>query len=171
MSDLQRSIDDVIESVRSAKDSGRSCALLVGAGCSVTAGIPAGRGFVERIQKDHRRDYQRADPKSYAQCMAQLAPAERRELIAGLVDKAQINWAHLAIAQLLKNGYVDRILTTKFDMLVARACALVGKFPATYDFAASQAIRTADLPNEAVIHLHGDMVNCCGLAMFRRPVA
>jgi hypothetical protein len=69
--------------------------------------------------------------------MAELAPDECKELIAEYIDKASINWAHMAIAQLVKEGYVKRILTTNFDPLVVKACATVGVFPAVYDLAAS----------------------------------
>jgi hypothetical protein len=57
--------------------------------------------------------------------MAALDRGVRRDLIAGYIDKAKINWAHLALAQLIENGFVDRVLTTNFDPLVSRACALV----------------------------------------------
>jgi NAD-dependent SIR2 family protein deacetylase len=87
--------------------------------------------------------------------MAELSDAERRDLISDYVDRATINWAHLAIAQLMKDGFVDRVFTTNFDPLVLRACALLGVFPAVYDFAASQRFKPAYLPEKAVFHLHG----------------
>ncbi len=87
--------------------------------------------------------------------MAELAVSERRDLIADYVGKARINWAHIAIAQLMKAGFVDRVLTTNFDLLVVRACALLGQFPAVYDFAASQLYKAADIPDQAVFYLHG----------------
>lgn len=55
--------------------------------------------------------------------MNELALSERRDLIARYVDTAKINWAHICIAQLMKYGYVDRVLTTNFDSLIVRACA------------------------------------------------
>jgi hypothetical protein len=39
--------------------------------------------------------------------------------------------------------------------LVVRACALLGLFPAVYDFAASQLYRPEDIQGNAVIYLHG----------------
>ena len=87
--------------------------------------------------------------------MAELSLGERRDLIATYVDKARINWAHIAIAQLMKAGFVDRVLTTNFDLLFVRACALLGQFPAVYDFAASQLFKAADIPDQAVFYLHG----------------
>ena len=150
-----RNVDDVVEAVRRAKDSGTTCAVLIGAGCSKSAGIPLAREFVNIIERKWPRDFARAEEKTYPHCMGQLAPAERRSLIAQYVDAAKINWAHLALAQLIKEGWVDRVLTTNFDPLVLRACALVGVFPAVYDFAASQQFKPAFTPKKAVFHLHG----------------
>lgn len=87
--------------------------------------------------------------------MAELTLSERRDLIAQYVDEARINWAHLCIALLIQAGYVDRVLTTNFDLLVARACAMLGVFPAIYDFATSQLLKKADIPDQAVFYLHG----------------
>ena len=87
--------------------------------------------------------------------MAQLSPSQQRDLIGEYVDQAQVNWAHIAIAQLMKYGHVDRILTTNFDPLVVRACALVGEFPAVYDLAASQLFHPEKVPGKAVFYLHG----------------
>ena len=148
-------MDDVVETVKNAKERGKKCTLLIGAGCSITAGIPTAKGFVEIIEKDYTRAFKRARTKTYAHCMAELSLGERRDLIASFVDKARINWAHIAIAQLMKTGYVDRVLTTNFDLLFVRACALLGRFPAVYDFAASQLFKAADIPDQAVFYLHG----------------
>src|SRR3989304_1706041 len=152
---MEHNMDDVVETVKKAKDRGKKCTLLIGAGCSVTAGIPSARGFVEIIEKEYTRAFKRAKTKTYAHCMAELAVSERRDLIAAYVDKARINWAHIAIAQLMKAGFVDRVLTTNFDLLVVRACALLGQFPAVYDVAASQLFKAADIPDQAVFYLHG----------------
>ena len=129
--------------------------LLVGAGCSVSAGIPAAGGVVAEVQRDHPRAYTQAEERSYPQVMAQLSPAERRDLLARFIDDASVNWAHVCVAQLMKEGYVDRILTTNFDPLIIRACAMLGLFPAVYDFAASQRFSTADIPDQAAVFLHG----------------
>ena len=150
-----RSIDEIKETLEFAKSRGRGCALLIGAGCSFKAGIPTAAGFVEIIQDKHKLAYQRAPEKTYPKCMGELLLSERRDLIAWYVDRAQINWAHLCIALLMEAGYVDRVLTTNFDLLVARACAMLGVFPAIYDFATSQLLKKADIPDKAVFYLHG----------------
>jgi tetratricopeptide (TPR) repeat protein len=152
---MTRTIDDLVETLRKAKDRGRKCTLLIGAGCSVKAGIPTAAGFVDIIRSEYPQAYNRAGEKSYPASMSQLALSERRDLIARYVDKAKINWAHIAIAQLMKSGYVDRVLTTNFDSLIVRACALLGLFPAAYDFAVSQVLKPGDLPDMAIFYLHG----------------
>ena len=150
-----RTIDEIRETLENAKSRGRGCALLIGAGCSVKAGIPVASDFVNKIRETYKLAYARAPEKTYAKCMSQLLLAERRDLIAKYVDAARVNWAHLCIALLMKEGYVDRVLTTNFDLLVVRACAMLGVFPAVYDFASSQLLQRADIPDEAVFYLHG----------------
>ena len=152
---MNRLLDDVVETLQKAKAGHRKCTLLIGAGCSVKAGIPTAAEFVEIIRTEFPNAYKRAATKTYPSCMSELAVGERRELIARYVDSAKLNWAHIAIAQLMKAGYIDRVLTTNFDLLVVRACALLGEFPAIYDFAASQLFQGADIPDQAVFYLHG----------------
>jgi hypothetical protein len=57
---MYRGIDDVVEAVRNAKRHKKSCALLIGAGCSVSAGIPLASGFIEVIKKDWLNAFERA---------------------------------------------------------------------------------------------------------------
>ena len=87
--------------------------------------------------------------------MAALDRGVRRDLIGAYIDKAKINWAHIALAQLIDRGYVDRVLTTNFDPLISRACALVNSFPAVYDFAASRIFNPDQVSEMAIFHLHG----------------
>ena len=150
-----REIEDIVETLKNAKERGKKCSVLIGAGCSVTAGIPAARGFVNIIKERYPRDYERADEKTYPKCMAQLSIDEQRSLLVEYVDEAKVNWGHIALAQLMKEGYVDRVLTTNFDPLIMRACSLVGLYPATYDLAVSQHFEPDKVPDRAIFHLHG----------------
>lgn len=150
-----RTIEEVAETLQNAKVRGRGCSLLIGAGCSAKAGIPTAPGLIQVIEERYPRAFQRAEKKTYPGCMSELLLSERRDLIAEYVDKAKINWAHVCIALLIQTGFVDRVLTTNFDLLVVRACALLGEFPAIYDFAASQLFKAPDIPDKAVVYLHG----------------
>ncbi len=86
---MTRTIDDLVETLRNAKDRGRKCTLLIGAGCSVKAGIPTAAGFVDIIRNEYPQAYGRARGKSYPACMNELALSERRDLIARYVDTAK----------------------------------------------------------------------------------
>lgn len=130
--------------------------LLAGAGCSYQAGIPLARGFVDDIKARCPEEYGRAAEKTYPICMGELSASDRHDLISEYIDKAKINWAHISIAQLMRAGYVDRVLTTNFDPLVTRACALLNFYPAVYDMAVVRRGFVADyVRDQAVFHLHG----------------
>ncbi|MEG3618654.1 SIR2 family protein [Magnetovibrio sp. PR-2] len=151
----QCTLDHLIEDLADNHKNEYSTALLIGAGCSKSAGIPLAQGFIDEIKADYRKDYDRAKEKTYAHCMGALCPADRHALISKYIDNAEINPAHIAIAQLMKEEYVDRVLTTNFDPLVIRACSLAHFFPAVYDMAASPKFSGSMVRNKAVFHLHG----------------
>jgi tetratricopeptide (TPR) repeat protein len=149
---VERDIDAVVDTLRNTD---RGCALLIGAGVSAKAGIPLANGFVGHIEECFPSAYQRASKKLYPHCMAELTRGERHGLIKTAVDNARVNWAHIALAQLIKTARISRVLTVNFDPLVMRACALVGVYPAIYDFAASDDFKPAFVPDPAIFHLHG----------------
>ncbi len=174
-------IDDIIVILKRVRDEDKKCALMIGAGCSVKAGVPTAAGFIEEIEKRYGHEYTRACKEArekaepdkrdkalpdYFTCMNELSVADGRALIAEFIDKAKLNWAHICIAQLIKEGYVDRVLTTNFDLLIQRACALLGVFPAVYDFTAmSTQFRESFVHDKAIYHLHGQRT---GFALLNR---
>ena len=152
---MRRTMDEVLESLRHARERKTRISVLIGAGCSVTAGIPLASGFVKEIEKEYPHAYARADKKTYPALMGALTRGERRDLIFKYIDDAKINWAHIALAQLVGAGVIERILTVNFDPLVIRACALVGIYPAVYDFGASQRFTPGAVVDPSVFYLHG----------------
>jgi tetratricopeptide (TPR) repeat protein len=152
--DKERGVADVAETLRNARRRHRGCTLLVGAGCSVSAGIPTARDMATEAETLYSRACSRVQDKDYPHIMAALSPDERHEIVARYVDSAKVNWAHLCIAQLVGEGYVDRILTTNFDPLVIRAAALLGPLPAVYDLASSR-IDAERIQSPALVYLHG----------------
>jgi hypothetical protein len=140
-------------------------ALLWGAGCSFQAGIPLARGVINEISKQYPTAYNRAKAKvpaagleelpDYAGVIAELSAGERRDLIRRLVAPAKINWSHLLLAELMSRQYVQRIFTTNFDPLIARACALLNVNVAIYDLAASPSYIDEAVVDPAVFYLHG----------------
>lgn len=148
----ERDIESVIETIRNTRN---GCALLIGAGVSVKAGIPLAAGFVDRIRQKFPAACRRAKKQTYPHCMAQLTQAERHDFISVAVSQAKVNWAHVALAQLIREGHITRVLTTNFDPLVMRACALAGVYPAIYDLAASSDFKPSFVSEPAIFHLHG----------------
>jgi tetratricopeptide (TPR) repeat protein len=150
---IERTIEDIAEALLGVAP--RRCSVLLGAGCSISAGIPSAADIVRQMKVQFPAAYRRAASHDYPDCMAALDRGVRRDLIGAYVDKAKINWAHIALAQLIDGGYVDRVLTTNFDPLISRACALVNSFPAVYDFAASRIFNPDQVSEKAIFHLHG----------------
>ncbi len=134
------------------------CTLLIGAGCSVKAGIPVAGGkggFIEILKKRFESSCNKPGVETYQECLKQLPVGMRRQILGEYIGKAKINWAHICIAQLIKNGFVDMVLTTNFDPLVIKACALAREFPAVYDFAVPQKFESSFLAEKSVFYLHG----------------
>lgn len=171
---VQDAIERIAAAVRSASYRKEKCTLLIGAGCSITAGIKSAPGIVADIRESRgktdrtdlsyyydkalerakQRDHRLVQP-TYGDCMSILPPGPQRELLRGYIDRAKLNWAHVGIGALVSAGYVDRILTTNFDPLIARGCAVFHEFPAVYDLTMSPKLKLEDLADKAVFHLHG----------------
>ena len=145
----------IAEQLRSAKGKGYSTALLLGAGMSFSAGIPLANGILAEVKRQFPHLASTCGKETYPAYMNLLAPAQRRQLIGSLVDNAKINLAHLYLGTLVKEKYIDRILTTNFDPLVVRSLALFNLYPAVYDFAASQAFIPGEVAPLSVFYLHG----------------
>jgi len=119
--------------------------LLVGAGCSASAGVPLAAALLKRLQE------RSPDVGSYREGITALSADERQAFLDPYLDSAKVNPAHLAIAQLLHEGVVRHVFTTNFDMLLPRACALLGEFPAI----SSVLPEPQELPDKALLYLHG----------------
>jgi len=105
---VTRTLTDIAEDLRKGLDGQRKCTLLIGAGCSKTAGIPLAADIVRDIKTRFPRVYERALTRaqkrtqsamlaSYGDCMAELDPGPQRDLIRGYIDKARLNWAHVGM--------------------------------------------------------------------------
>lgn len=165
---MARGLKDIVDALRRGQQYERGCTLLIGAGCSKTAKIPLAGEIVDHIRNSglydrvyelalERAKHERPDAvvPTYGHCMEEMDRGDQRDLIRGYIRNARMNWAHAGIAALVKHGYVDRILTTNFDPLIARACAIFNEIPAVYDLTMSTMRRFDDLPDKAIFHLHG----------------
>ena len=83
MSEFQKNIDNIVDTINLAKRINVCCGLLIGAGCSAKAGIPTASGFVDifRNTAEYLPFYNKAKDKTYVGCMKELSLAEQKELI------------------------------------------------------------------------------------------
>jgi tetratricopeptide (TPR) repeat protein len=151
--------NDVLELAGAIRRAPEKVAFLTGAGCSLSAGIPLAKALVEEIRGKYPGEVERLvkpeQRRDYGACMGALAIDERKALLAPYLAKPKINWAHIALASLIRDGFVRRVLTFNFDSVLARACGLLGQYPATYDFGVSPSDQTDYLADSCVVHLHG----------------
>lgn len=153
-------IKHLAEEMEHAKDSERPFALLTGAGCSISAGIPSAKSLVKEINetskfKNRLRNLKNEDCDDYGLCMRKLPKNMRKELLTPYLEQAKINWAHIAIASMMKEGFIERALTFNFDNILNRANGLCGQYPAIYDYVTGASDSTDHIVSPCIIHLHG----------------
>ncbi len=132
-----------------------SCVLLIGAGCSISAGIPLASEMVKTIKEENPNLFKEFPSDNYQKCMSQLLPVEQRLFIKKVLKDRKVNWAHIVMGQLMQHDYVDRVLTINFDNLILRAAMLAGFIPAVYDLASTHTLDTRYIADKAVFYLHG----------------
>ena len=133
--------------------------LFIGAGVSKTGNIPLANEITQFILKEYpthpRIKRLKSKNPTYYELMECLQPFERDNILKGYIDKAKINVSHIYIAQLIKYGFLDYILTVNFDNLLLRALALFNEFPSTYDMAILNELTTTTFKEKSVVYLHG----------------
>ena len=157
----EANIEDIAYLIYSAKENNLPKPIVfLGAGASVTGGIPLASAIVKDIERKYPRNpkirkLSAANKKDYASMMECLLPAERNRLLKEYIDQAKINVTHIYLAHLITQGYIDFVLTVNFDNLMLRALALFNYFPPTYDLAVLKALTTTSLHEKSVVYLHG----------------
>ena len=151
----EATIEALADLMRSQKDLGFSTCVLLGAGVSVSAGIPDASGIVHELKRRFPGLLRSAKQQSYADSMESLSVGVRRQLIRTYIARAKLNTAHLCLAALVKEGYVDRVLTTNFDPLIEKSLALQGCRPTVYDFASAHEFVAEAVPSRSLFYLHG----------------
>ncbi len=152
------SAKDIAQLMKGAKERGKPFVFFTGAGCSISANIPLASDLVKQIHLRYETQIKLLSDEhkqDYGMCMSKLDKDERRDLINPYIEKAQINWAHIALAAMLQSGFVTRVLTFNFDNVLARACGLLGIYPATYDFTSADLSLHKLIVDPAIVHLHG----------------
>lgn len=141
------------------KQSGdKDIVLLLGAGISVTAGIPTSTGIINDLQNSPQfPTVTHDDPITYYSLMNKLSSVERRNIFSRYTDKANVNVSNLIAARLLHKEKISHILTTNFDNLLTRAASLnINSLP-VYDATFTTLQEGFKLVNNSIIYLHGQV--------------
>ena len=69
---IERTIEDIAEALGPHGAAPRRCSVLLGAGCSISAGIPSASEIVRQIKFKFPAAYARAASHDYPDCMAAL---------------------------------------------------------------------------------------------------
>jgi tetratricopeptide (TPR) repeat protein len=149
------SLSDVAQAIKHKKQQ-TNVVFIVGAGISVTAGVPTTASILTllRVRFSHI-DFDAVREPNYGKYMAKLTEEERRDFLGEVIDGAKINFAHLYLGNLVKNQISDTILTPNFDPLIEQSLYRFNLFPAIYDFALSQKFQYSKSVKPCVIHLNG----------------
>ena len=132
--------------------------LIIGAGASISGGIPSANKLVDVIHGDFSHclsGFSKEELADYGKVMGALSPGDRKSLIQPLLEGSKINWGHIALACIIRHVTVKRVLTFNFDLLLERASALLGMHLPVYDFGVSPTKDIAALASPAIFHLHG----------------
>ena len=88
---------------------------MTGAGCSVTAGIPLAKKIVEELNEKFSlelKSLSAEERKDYGKCMECIEVSKRRIYLKKYINEAKINWVHIALSCLIKEGYI-RVMPRK----------------------------------------------------------
>lgn len=154
-------IKRIARHMRQLKEDGKSTVLLVGAGISVTAGVPLAGKMIEELKADEKYNYQldgldnKDASNEYNAIMRELTSSQRQEYIRHYIDTARINLTHLYIGSLIKEGLVDCVLTTNFDPLLVKTMGLFNHHTYVYDLANAKRYTTSSIMHPNIFYLHG----------------
>ena len=179
-------IVDQLRLARAAPDGQQGGAMvLLGAGCSVSAGIPLGRELAsdvlcflayqmsnqEQIFDDGNNALKYLQDKkfprlgsctiddAYGAAFSHLSPVRQQEFVGKAIQRGmdKINWTHLALGELVKERFIHTILTTNFDQLALKGLSLAGVNPVVADSTESLTRINGRPRYPQLVHLHGSM--------------
>ncbi|SHF01244.1 TPR end-of-group domain-containing protein [Dysgonomonas macrotermitis] len=153
-------VDYIAHLLKEAKDKNYNKPIVfLGAGMSVAGGIPLAGDIAKEILATYKNNPKvrnlKEEDRTYSKLMACLTTSERNHLLNGYIKEAKVNVAYIYLADLIKQGYVDYILTVNFDNLILRAMAMYNLFPPIYDLSILKDMTTDRIERQSVTYLHG----------------
>jgi tetratricopeptide (TPR) repeat protein len=149
---------EIAEKLVKARKEKKGATLILGQECSESAGIPTAEECLKIIKEKYPQSYEKAENKNLNACISQLSQEEKSDFSKQYIENTPINWTHICVALLLKNGFVDKVLTVNTDPLLRKACALVGEFPPVFDCTVEQIKDSNRIPEKSIIHLYGQEI-------------
>ena len=149
------SINKFVDRLFESKMEKNGAILLMGEECSLRSGMPSASEWLAAIKKSYPKAYEKVRTKDLQHCAAELTATQKFELFNFYLRKSKVSWAHLCIALLMKEGFLNRVYTTCPDPLLERACTLVGEFPTVYDCTVGSITKPDLIPPKSIIHLKG----------------
>jgi len=166
-------------------DSGKAV-FLIGAGCSVSAGIPIGRDLAKLAARKlagcysdgQKCDLEPEDALNWLKGHRYIreevtwenlygvifedhfgSPQEQQEIVQQAINQGRgfINWAHLCLGELIRERYIHTVLTTNFDQLVLEGIVRTGIIPVVADSIESLTRIDSKPRYPQVVHLHGSL--------------
>lgn len=172
----KRNIDHLVDLIITRNQEIPNFALLLGSGASKHSGVKTAREMIDtwRIQLYERSRaktnferwlrrqswYESDDEYSLLFELVCDQPSQRRVYIEECVGDAHPSWGYVYLTNLMKNGYLNVVLTTNFDDLINEACFLYSEglrpIVCAHDSAISGIRVTSKRPK--IIKLHGDFL-------------
>ena len=105
--------------------------LLLGAGASLSSGLPKGEKVIETAKAlaqagEIEADLTKVD--DYQTLMTKLTRSDVRLIFEGANDNPRPSWGYMALAGLIEAGYFTCILNLNFDSMLAKAATSLGLY-------------------------------------------
>jgi len=154
------SIEKIAKQLIRQKEAGQPTILFLGAGVSVTAGVPTVPGIIHYVRDSSSFDYlKKSKYDNYFDLMSNMFPGDRKKVLDNFIDQAKVNISHIIVGFLISEGLVDCAITTNFDPLIDDATTLFYRNPQKYDIANNVSLSGHNIALPSIIYLHGEYRN------------
>lgn len=155
-------------------------AMFLGAGASFQSGINTTKEMIADFKRKileyysvdiadeaGQNEWIRSQPwfdkyaNEYGQLFEQCYKTEsiRRSYIERIAEKPQISVGYIVLANLIKSGYINTLITTNFDNLISLSCLIYADtIPVVYSLGRCVEEMMVPSPRPSVIKLHGDFL-------------
>lgn len=123
-------ISDLANLIKIRREEGKRFVIMLGAGASVTSKVPDARAMMKEVVEQHGSRIDGADIGDRFDKLMRGPEDNRRTILRPYLDKVP-SPGYARLAQMIKDGYFDTIITFNFDTLLEKALHEAG----VHDFA------------------------------------